>query len=167
MAKLEWGGWNEYSDTLKTLENKTSFVAERVLYDMAGYLYREIRRRLEAMPTITDNMGKGRYKQNKPLEALTTLQKEGLLNSLGIAPFRDEINNINTRIGFDGYNDVKTNKYPNGQPNVLIARALEVGTSYLPKHPFIKPAVNAAREELNNIARTTCDREIAKLTKGR
>lgn len=165
MAKLEWGGWNEYADQLRTLENKTSFVAERVLYEMAGYLYREIRRNLEALPTITDNMGKGRYKQNKPFEALTVAQKNGLLNSLGIAPFRDEISNINTRIGFDGYNEVKTKKYPNGQPNVLIARSLEVGTSWLPKHPFIKPAVNAAKSQLDNIARTTCDKEIAKLTK--
>lgn len=165
MAKLEWGGWNEYSDQLRKLENKTSFVAERVLYEMAGYLYREIRRRLEAMPTITDNMGKGRFKQNKQFEALTVAQKKGLLDSLGIAPFRDEISNINTRIGFDGYNEVKTKKYPNGQPNVLIARSLEVGTSYLPKHPFIKPAVSAAKSELDKIATTTCDREIAKLTK--
>ena len=165
MARLEWHGWNEYSDQLRTLENKTSFVAERVLYEMAGYLYREIRRRLEAMPTITDNMGKGRFKQNKQFEALTVAQKKGLLDSLGIAPFRDEISNINTRIGFDGYNEVKTKKYPNGQPNVLIARSLEVGTSYLPKHPFIKPAVAAAKSQLDRIATTTCDREIAKLTK--
>lgn len=165
MATLKWGGWNEYSDQLKRLENKASFVAEKVLYEMAGYLYREIRRRLEAMPTITDNMAKGRYKQNKQLEALTTLQKDGLLDSLGIAPFRDEINNVNTRIGFDGYNQVKTKKYPNGQPNVLIARALEVGTSYLPKHPFIAPAVRAAKSQLNKIAQDTCDKEIAKLTK--
>ena len=165
MAKLEWRNFNVYSDELQKLEHSASFIAEKVLYEMAGYLYREIRRRLTAMPTITDNMGKGRFKQNKQLEHLTTLQKEGLLDSLGIAPFRDEINNINTRIGFDGYNQVKTNKYPNGQPNVLIARSLEVGTSYLPKHPFIKPAVAAAKSQLDRIATTTCDREIAKLTK--
>ena len=62
------------------------------------------------------------------------------------------------KIGFDGYNDVKTRKYPKGQPNAMIARVTESGSSYREKTPFIrtavqsseKAAVEAAKEKIDN-----------------
>ena len=53
-----------------------------------------------------------------------------LLDSLGIAPIdTDNRGNINTKVGFDGY-DRK------GVPNQLKARAMESGTSTQPKKPL-------------------------------
>ena len=45
---------------------------------------------------------------------------------------------LNTKIGFDGYNDVKTKKYPNGQPNMMIARSINAGTSFRRPYPFVQ-----------------------------
>ena len=32
---------------------------------------------------------------------------------------------LNVKLGFDGYNGMKTKKYPKGQPNVLLARSIK------------------------------------------
>ena len=49
------------------------------------------------------------------------------------------------KMGFGGYNSVRTAKYPQGQPNALIARALESGTSFRSKNPFLSRAFNRAK----------------------
>ena len=44
-----------------------------------------------------------------------------------------------------GRNRVQTQAYPNGQPNAVIARSMESGSSARVKQPFVRKAVNAAR----------------------
>lgn len=72
---------------------------------------------------------------------------------------------MNVKLGFDGYNTVKTNSYPNGQPNVMIARAIESGSSIRDKHPFVRPAVNAAKKECLKKAEEVVNEEISKIMK--
>ena len=78
---------------------------------------------------------------------MSELEKQGLLEGFGISPMENENGYYNVKLGFDGYNSVKTHKYKQGQPNVLIARITESGSSYRAKTPFIRPAVNSTKNE--------------------
>ena len=97
--------------------------------------------------------------------ALSVTQKQGLIASLGLSTMRDAGGYINTKLGFDGYNAVKTRKYPGGQPNALIARAAESGSVALIKTPFIRPGVRAAKKAAEKAMEKTLDKEIGKIMK--
>ena len=75
----------------------------------------------------------------------TCEQKDALVESLGIAPIRKQRWGLNVKIGYDGYNNVKTGKWAEkGQPNILIARVVEGGTSFMQPQYFMERAVQAA-----------------------
>ena len=70
---------------------------------------------------------------------LTVKQKNGLRNGLGIAKFRVQGNKISTVVGFSGYNTLTSKRWPQGQPNQMVAASCESGTSYMTRQPFIRP----------------------------
>lgn len=70
---------------------------------------------------------------------------------------------LNVKIGFDGYNRTKTEKYPKGQPNQLVARGVESGTSWKQKKPFIRPAVNRTKKKAEQMMAEILDKEINKI----
>ena len=72
---------------------------------------------------------------------------------------------LNVKIGFDGYNNVRTRTYPKGQPNALIARATESGSSVRKKTPFIRPAVNASKKQAIDSCKVVVDEKIYALEK--
>ena len=84
-------------------------------------------------------------------------------HALERAPMQDQNGYLNVKIGFDGYNRTKTDQYPQGQPNQLVARGVESGTSWKQKHPFIWPAVTRARKKAEEKMAEVLDYEIAKL----
>ena len=67
------------------------------------------------------------------------------------------------KIGFDGYNKTKTKKYPKGQPNQVVARGVESGTTWKKKYPFVRPAVERARKAVQAKMAETVDKEIKKV----
>lgn len=69
----------------------------------------------------------------------------------------------NVKLGFDGYNEVKTRKYPKGQPNQLIARVTESGSPYMDKTPFMRMAVNATRKPALAEMQKVIDEESKKI----
>ena len=76
---------------------------------------------------------------------------------------QDQNGYLNVKIGFDGYNRTKTDQYPQGQPNQLVARGVESGTSWKQKHPFIRPAVTRARKKAEEKMAEVLDYEIKKI----
>ena len=87
-------------------------------------------------------------------------EKKGLQKGFGITKMLEEDGYYHVKLGFDGYNDIKTKKYPKGQPNVLIARAIESGSSIRDKRPFVRPATNKSRKSAEKRAQTIIDDEI-------
>lgn len=80
-----------------------------------------------------------------------------LEKSLGIAPVKKDKNGIiNTKVGFTGY-DRK------GTPNPLKAAVMESGASNIKKRPFIRPAVNKAKNEAIEAMGKVFDEELNKL----
>lgn len=94
---------------------------------------------------------------------LRTIQKSGLQAGLGVAPVRDDSGFINVKVGFHGYNGMHTKKYPGGQPNAMIARSVENGTSYMSAHPFIAPAVRSSQKQAENIMKQEIENSIGKI----
>ncbi len=148
MARISFKGAEEYAKALKQLE----FTAEQgvMLEDAAkaggGVVADEVRRRLEALPE--DEHRRGKMPAGEVYHGIPPGEKADLLDSLGVTPpGRDRKGFVNVKVGFDGYGSYKSDAYPDGLPNQLVARAVESGSSVRQKTPFVRPAVNASRKE--------------------
>lgn len=138
MARMAIRGIDEYALKLSRLGKDAVEISKKVVIAGANPVADEIRKNLENNLRDPSYAGTGdggevggkRYKF-----------KGDLLESFGIAtPGIDQNGNTNTKIGFEGYDS-------KGVPNALKARAMESGTSWLKKRPFVRPAVNKAKKK--------------------
>lgn len=132
MAKFQVGtGMDKYLSQLQNLEFQTEDMIGHAIYKGADIVADAIKANIQGLPS----------------SACSDKEKAGLLSGFGIAKMRDENGYFNVKAGFDGYNDDVTKKYPHGKPNSMIARSIEGGTSWKPKHPFIGPAIRATKDQ--------------------
>lgn len=163
MATIQFKSGDEYLLKISQLE---ALAKEQVIgsaiYGAAEIVADEIRSELNKVPTdekwgTGDNLAAGPRK----------VQKMGLEQSLGIAKMQSDGNGYyNVKIGFDGYNKVVTERWPNGQPNQMVARSVERGTSYMQSTPFVKRAVRQSRKRAIDYMRDAVDQETEKIMKG-
>lgn len=142
MAKLVTTGMDEFVGQLEGVESASSGVAGQMVYEGAAVVADEVRRRIYQIPEreVYDTSS-----GHKHTRGITAVERQGLLDTLGISRIRNDGGFYNVAIGFDGYNDNVTKAYPNGHPNSMVARTIESGTSWLAKTPFLAPAVQATR----------------------
>ena len=165
MAKMIWKKELEhYASRILKLGEATAEIMGKTIYEMAAIVADKISENIDAMPYISDAEGLKRYANGEKAK-LTYSEKKGLQESFGVSRLDDDGGFKNVKLGFDGYNDVKTKKYPDGQPNVMIARSIESGSSIRDKHPFVRPAVNAAKKECLKKAEEVVNEEIQKIMK--
>lgn len=145
MAKIVMKGLTEYLKKLEELDVSRTAVLKMAVYEGADEVADAVRDAIKALPEIESGEAVGNWRQHIPVDGITREQKEGLLEGLYVARMTDDLDEVYTTIGFDGYNRVKTQKYPNGQPNSMIARAVESGSSARRKTPFVRPAVNRVK----------------------
>ena len=141
MARLRFRGLAEYERQLSQLQRGTDEIAGKAIYAGAEIVADAIKQNIQGLPSKTG----------------TT--RQGLLEGFGIAPLQDDSGYLNVKIGFDGYN-------AKGVPNALMARLFESGTSKVPKHPFVRPAINASKSRAEAEMARILDQEIEKITKG-
>lgn len=156
MPKLEYSGLEDLGAILEHMDADTEAVLKMAVYDGAHQVFEEVKRQVQNLPT-SDQQGKHRD--------ITPAQKQGLIAGLYGSKIQTENDEVCTYIGFTGYNSVRTKKYPNGQPNIMIARSVESGATYMNKRPFISKAKTAARAKALDAMRQTFEREMEKLTK--
>lgn len=162
MAKITFPGLNDYELMISKLSKDVDDIAGKAIYAGAGIVADAIKENIKALPIVR---GYGTEKDPLP-GGVTAPQKAGLIDGLGISPMQDDGGYLNVKIGFDGYNATKTEKYPQGQPNQLVARGVESGTSWKQKKPFIRPAINASKSRAEAEMARILDQEIEKITKG-
>ena len=164
MAKFTSKGLREYERYLENIGKSTPEIIGKGVYTMADVITNSIRAEIDSMPSETDRKGLAAY-QKKPKEQapLTESQKKGLQEGLGIAKMQNDNGFLHVKVGFDGYNSIKTKKYPNGQPNAMIARALNSGTSFRPKTAFVDIAVRKARKQAVDKGIAAINAEIEKI----
>ena len=158
MAKWTMEGMSEYIAYLQSIANVTDEAIGAGVYVMAEVVADRVRANIQVLPTVSNEANIATYRQG--YSRLSDPEKQGLLDGFGVSPMQDDGGYKNVKLGFDGYSSVKTKKYPNGQPNVLIARVTESGSSYRQKTPFVRPAVNASRKEALEKGREAVDRVL-------
>lgn len=159
MAKFQFKGLETYAEYLQRIGANSKEICGAGVYAMAEVVADKIRANLDALPTINEAEAVNTFRK-KQKASLTSAQKKGLQASLGISKIENDNGYWNVKIGFDGYNKVKTQKYPNGQPNAMIARATESGSSVREKMPFVRPAVNATQKMAIEAAKVKIDQRI-------
>lgn len=162
MAKITFPGLEDYELMISKLAEGAEDIAGKAIHAGAEIVTDKIRENIQGLQAVDDEAGLYAYVQKNPAP-LTRTAKQGLLDGLGIAPMQDDNGYYNVKIGFDGYNGLKTQKYPKGQPNVLIARSLESGSSIAEKRPFVRPAINATRKQAEAKMAEVIDNEIKKI----
>ena len=160
MAKWIVGkGLDSYISYLQKINAVTDEAIGEAVYEMAKVVADKVRSSIQALPTVSNEANIATYK--KGYSRLSDKEKQGLLDGFGISPLQEDSGFVNVKLGFDGYNSVKTKKYPQGQPNALIARVTESGSSYREKTPFMRPAVNASKKPAEAAGRAKFDERIA------
>ena len=158
MAVITFKGLDKYERQLSRLSKNAEKIAGAAIYEGAGIIADEVRKSIESLPIVS-----GYGTPSKPLPGgVTKSQKQGLLDGLGISQMVNTSGYLNVKIGFDGYNSTKTKSYPRGQPNQLVARGVESGTSWKQKKPFVRPALTRAKPKAEQLMAETLDKEINK-----
>ena len=161
MAKFQFNGIDAYIKQLNELQAATKAgVVGKTVYAGAAVVADSVRRAIQALP-----VGDGRAQGGGLVDTVTLPQKAGLLDGFGISRMKDDDGFVNVKLGFDGYNSTRTEKYPRGQPNVLIARSVNSGTTFRKKTKFVDKAVNSAKKAAEAAMDATCNREIEKIMK--
>ena len=141
MARMTIKGTDELAIQISRLETMSTEIAKDVVMAGAQPVADEIRKGLEK------NLQGSKYSTGD------------LLDSLGIAPPDvDRNGNVNTKVGFDGY-DRK------GVPNIVKARVMESGSSKQKKRPFVRPAVNRSKQKAIEEMQKKLDEELKKIFK--
>lgn len=161
MPSMKFKGLKIYTKDVQRLYNMSPEHIKKAVYSGAKEVADTVRRELEAVPAISDKAALGAARKKEP-STISHTQKKALLGSLGLAPMEDDAGFINTKVGFDGYNTIATKKYPNGQPNALIASSLEHGTSATLRNAFMRRATSKARKKAEQAMAKRLDEEIAK-----
>lgn len=161
MATIQFKKGDEYLAKLSKLDVAArEEVIGSAIYAAADLMTDEIRKELNAVPT-----DEGFGTAGKPVKGPKAKQKTALLNSLGITSMRDDgTGYYNVKIGFDGYNEIKTKRWPNGQPNQMVARSIQKGTTWMEKHEFIKRACAKTRKKALESMKKAVDDGIQKIT---
>lgn len=150
MAKVSIYGTKEVEAILKDLQKQSEPIIKSGIYDGAKVMADAVKSQIVGIRTEGPS-----FYETKRRE----IQKEGLRESMGITSMRDDAGFLNVKIGFDGYNKL-------GQPNAMIARIFESGTSFSSKQPFVKRAVRNARRMTEETMKATIDERIHALTEG-
>lgn len=161
MARFQFNGMKEYAEYLQRIGANTKEICGAGVYAMAEVVTDKIRANLDTLPTVDEAEALAAYREKRKT-SLTSAQKKGLQEGLGVSPMENDNGYWNVKVGFDGYNKVKTRKYPNGQPNVMIARATESGSSVREKTPFVRTAVTTATKPAIQAGQAAIDEEIKK-----
>lgn len=162
MSAIKVEGMEEYLRLLDLNYKQLERICGRSVYPGAGLAYKECRKRLEAVRT-DDTLFRFSEKYGRMRRGITTRQKQALIESLGIASLRQKGGAFDVKLGFDGYNDIVSDRWKNGQPNAMIARSLNAGTSFMEAQPFMDQTIEAVRHPAEQKIEQQFYKELQKL----
>lgn len=148
MARLEFKGIDEYVKKMNQLEQATTPILKKAVYEGVDEIADAMRTEIQALQNIDP------------------VRKQGLLDGLGTSKIVDDKGVVNAKIGFNGYNGNVSAKFPKGEPNALIARSIVKGLRGKPKKDFVKKAVRNAKGPAEERMKILIIAEIEEKTKG-
>ena len=149
-------GIDNYISKLQNLETTAPDVIGEAVYAGANIVADAVKENLENLPVDDTPFG-------ERVTAPRTVQKKGLIKSFGVAKIRNDNGYHNVKLGFDGYNKQRTKKYPKGQPNSVIARSINSGSTWRKKNPFIDRATRSSKAACENKMAQIIESEIKKV----
>ena len=162
MATIRFSKLRDYELMLGKIGDASRDICGAAIYEGAKIIADEVKNNLNSLNVTTDELAMLKAKKGEPTY-ITQRAKKGLIKSFGVTPMtQDEDGIYNVKLGFDGYNDVKTKKWPKGQPNQLIARACESGSSAMIKQPFFREAVQKTKKKAESRMAEVLDEKIKK-----
>lgn len=154
VPRVTVSGFEDVERQLRELAEQSTVdgICKRAVFVGAAEVLDETRSQLSALPVSND-----------PTKGVRADQKRGLLDGLGTADMRCTGGVWDTYTGVEGYNEHRTPSYPGGQPNPMIARSIENGSSVNPPfHPFAK-AIRSARSRAVEAMRAQVEEDISKI----
>ena len=132
-------GMKEISDMLAKLGDKSTAAAASGLYDGAGVMAGEIQQKAGSISTAPFHYAVFITREPSPEE------KEIVQQGIGIAKFNKNGSEVNTSVGYGnaGYAMLAGKQKAVEQ----IANAINSGTSFMKKQPFVRNAVASARRK--------------------
>lgn len=162
MATIRFSKLRDYELMLGKIGDASKDICGAAIYEGAKIIADEVKANLSSLHAVSDVDAIMAAKKEEATY-LTIRAKIGLMKSFGVTPMqRDRDGIYNVKLGFDGYNDVKTKKWPKGQPNQLIARACESGSSAMIKQPFFREAVQKTKKKAESRMAEVLDEKIKK-----
>lgn len=162
MATIRFSKLRDYELMLGKIGDASKDICGSAIYEGAKIIADEVKANLESLHAVSD-VDSIMAAKKEEATYLTIRAKIGLMKSFGVTPMqRDRDGIYNVKLGFDGYNDVKTKKWPKGQPNQLIARACESGSSAMIKQPFFREAVQKTKRKAEARMAEVLDEKIKK-----
>lgn len=162
MATIRFSKLRDYELMLGKIGDASKDICGAAIYEGAKIIADEVKNNLNSLNVTTDELAMLKAKKSEPTY-ITQRAKEGLIKSFGVTPMSQDRDGVyNVKLGFDGYNGVKTKKWPKGQPNQLIARACESGSSAMIKQPFFREAVQKTKKKAESRMAEVLDEKIKK-----
>ncbi len=159
MAKMTIKAGDDYMLKLSLVSDASAKIAKKAIRVGAGILTSEIRKNLTANLNDPESASRNKTVLFKNYYNKTS---GSLLKALGFTKVKRDRNGVlNSKIGF-GDPDYD----PKGVPNLLKATVMEHGSSTIRKRPFVRPAVNAKKKEIEDAMNRVIDEEIEKIMKG-
>lgn len=146
------------------LNAKFNAIASFTLYDAAEIMAAGLKAAAQTLPTEPRNT---RSKTKPRLQTLSPEQKRGLVNGVTIRKFKRKNGAVETTVTFGGYNDFKTEKYPKGQPNLMIRASVVQGTSVHNQNDFIRKAEKEYKKAVENEIKTKAALYMEKAAEGK
>lgn len=143
MARMTVTGLDNFSVMIQALGDSGREVMKAAVYAGAGEMAAALKEEIRKLPEEEGYLPNGSQRA-----VLTAAEKQALLDHVGISKLDDDGGRVSAAVGFNGYTEHATKKYPQGVPVPLIARSIESGSSVRKKRPFMRQAANAARERV-------------------
>ena len=132
-------GMDKITEMLVKAEQKAPGIAALALYDGAGIVADAVSAGARGVSTKTFRYAQGWQRDPSP-------EEKGALVSAGaagIAKFQKTGNEVNTSIGYNRSGYVTING--KSKPAAMIANAINSGTSFMRKQPFIRTAISQSK----------------------
>lgn len=155
---MEIDGMAEVSELLTKLEEDAPKIAAKALYEGAGIMADEIKKGAESIRTAPFKYAREGTRLPSPEEKEIVMQA-----GVGIAKFNKEGAEVDTSVGYRnaGYADLNGKQ----KPIPVIVNAINSGTSFMTKQPFVRKAASSGGKKAMEAMKTAIEAEFEARTK--
>ena len=158
--ELKVDGMAEISETLSKLEERAPAVAAKALYEGAGIMADEVRKSADSIRTAPFKWASSSGETRLPSPEEKEIVQQA---AAGIAKFDKNGTEVQTSVGFRnaGYAQLKGKTVPIPK----IVNAINSGTSFMKKQPFVRKAATAGGPRAIAAMKDVIETEFDAMTK--